>query len=69
MGEKRTEDSLLAGRPEGKRAVRKPRHRWVGNIKMNLVEMGWGSVDRIGLDQDRGKWRALLNVVMNFQVP
>jgi hypothetical protein len=39
------------------------------NIKMDLLELGWGGVDWIGLAQDRGKWRALVNVVMNLQVP
>jgi hypothetical protein len=42
---------------------------WVDNIKMDLLEIGWGGVDWIGLAQDRDKWRALMNVVMNLQVP
>jgi hypothetical protein len=55
-------------KPEGKRPPGRPRHRWVDNIKMDLLEMGWG-VDWIGLAQDRDKWRALVNVLMNLQVP
>jgi hypothetical protein len=41
----------------------------VDNIKMDLEEIGWGGVDWIGLAQDRGKWRALVNVVMNLWIP
>jgi hypothetical protein len=41
----------------------------VGDIKMDLLEIGWGGVDRIGLAQDRDKWRALVNAVMNLRVP
>jgi hypothetical protein len=46
-----------------------PRHRWVDNIKMNLGEIDLGGVDWIGLAQDRDKWRALVNAVMNLRVP
>jgi hypothetical protein len=53
----------------GKRPLGRPRYRWVDNIKMDLGERGWGGVDWIGLAQDRDKWRALVNVVMNFRVP
>jgi hypothetical protein len=42
---------------------------WVDNIKMDLLELGWGGVDWIGLAQDRDKWRALVNAVMNHRVP
>jgi hypothetical protein len=42
---------------------------WVDNIKMNLGEIGWGGMDCIGLAQDRDQWRALMNAVMNLQVP
>jgi hypothetical protein len=45
------------------------RRRWVDNIKMNLLEIGWGSVDWIGLAQDRDKRRALVNAIMNLPVP
>jgi hypothetical protein len=44
----------------------RPRHRWVDNIKMDFLEIGWGGVDWIGLAQDRVKWRALVNAVMNL---
>jgi hypothetical protein len=47
----------------------RPRRRWVDNIEIDLLEIGWGSVDSIGLVQDRDKWRALVNVVMNLRVP
>jgi hypothetical protein len=69
MGEKRNVYRLLVGKPEGKRPLRRPRHRWVDNIKMDLVEIGWGDVDWIGLTQDRDKWRALVNSVINLRVP
>jgi hypothetical protein len=50
------------GKPEGKRPVERPRHRWVDNINMDLLEIGWGSVGWIGLPQVRDKWRTLVNV-------
>jgi hypothetical protein len=53
----------------GKRPLGRPRRRWVDNIKMDLLEIGWGVVDWIGLAQDRNKWRALVNAVMNLRVP
>jgi hypothetical protein len=56
------------GKPEGKRPLGRPRHRWVGNIKMDFGEIGWGGVDWIGLARDRDKWRALVHAVMNLQV-
>jgi hypothetical protein len=49
------------GKPEGKIPLGRARCRWVDNIKMDLLEIGWGGVDRIGLAQDRGRWRALVN--------
>jgi hypothetical protein len=54
---------------EGKRPLGRPRRRWVDNIKMYLLEIGWGAVDWIGLAQDRHKWRAPVNAVMNLRVP
>jgi hypothetical protein len=69
MGEKRNAYRLLVGKSEGKRPLGKPRCRWVDNIKMDLLEIGLGIVDWIGLAQDRDKWRALVNVVMNLPVP
>jgi hypothetical protein len=47
----------------------RPRRRWVDNIKMDLLEIGWGGVDWISLAQDRDKWRALVNAVMSLLVP
>jgi hypothetical protein len=55
------------GKPEGKRLLGTPRCRWVDNIRMDLGEVGWGEVDWIGLAQDRDKWRALVNAVMNIR--
>jgi hypothetical protein len=57
------------GKPEGKIPLRRPKCRWVDNIKMNILEMGWGGVDWIDLAQDKDKRRALVNVVMNLRVP
>jgi hypothetical protein len=59
----------LAGKPEGKRPLVRPRCRWVDNIKMDLVQIGWSGVDWIGLDQYRYRLRALVNAVMNLQDP
>jgi hypothetical protein len=69
MGEKRNAYRLLVGKPEEKIPLGRPKWRWVDNIRMDLGEIGWGGVDWIGLVQDRDKWRALLNAVMNLPVP
>jgi hypothetical protein len=68
MGEKRSAYRLLVGNPEGKRPLGRPGLRWVDNIKMDLLEIGWGRVDWIGLAQDEDKWRAFVNAVMNLRV-
>jgi hypothetical protein len=68
MGEKRNVYRLLVRKPEGKKPLGRPRRRWIYNIKMDLSEIGWGGVDLIGLAQDRYRWRALVNAVMNFWV-
>jgi hypothetical protein len=68
-GEKRNAHRLLVGKPEGKGPLGRSRRRWVDNIEMDLLEIGWGGVDWIGLAQDRDKRRALVNAVMNFWVP
>jgi hypothetical protein len=59
---------LLVGKPEGRRPLGRPRRRCLDNIRMYLVEVGWGDVDWIGLTQDRGRWRALVNSVLNLRV-
>jgi hypothetical protein len=69
MGEKRNVYRLLVGKPEGKRPLGRPRHRWIDNIKMDLLEIGLNVVDWISLAQDRYRWRALVNSVMNLLVP
>jgi hypothetical protein len=68
-GEKRNEYRLLVGKPEGKRPLGRPRCRWMNNIKMDLLEIGVTILDWIGPAQDRYRWRALVNSVMNFRVP
>jgi hypothetical protein len=69
MGEKRNAYRLLVGKPEGKRPLGRPRRRWVDNIRMDLLEVGWGGVDWIDLAQDRNRWRAPVNSVLNLRVP
>jgi hypothetical protein len=58
MSEKMNANGLLVRKPEGRRPLGKPRHRWVDNIKMDLGDIGWGGMDWIDLAQDRNKWRA-----------
>jgi hypothetical protein len=66
----RIEDNmLLVGKPEGRRPLRKPRRRWVDNVRMDLVEIGLGVVDWIGPVQDKDRWRAVVNSVLNLRVP
>jgi hypothetical protein len=67
MGEKRNMYGLLVGKPEGKRPLGRPRCGWIDNIKMDLLEMGLSVVDWIGVTQDRYRWRALVNAVMNLR--
>jgi hypothetical protein len=69
VGETRNAYRILVGKPEGKRPLGRPRHRWVDNIKMDLREIGWDGMDWIELAQDRDQWRALVNMVMNLRVP
>ena len=57
------------GKPEGKRPLGRPRHKWEDNIKMDLQEVGCGGIDWIDLAQDRNRWRAVVNAVMNLWVP
>jgi hypothetical protein len=69
MGEKRNVYTLLVGKSKGKRPLGRPRHRWTYNIKIDLLEIGLNVVDWIGLAQDRYRWRALVNSVMNRLIP
>jgi hypothetical protein len=69
MGEKRNVYKLLVGKREGKRSLGRPRRRWIDNINMNLLEIRVSVVDWMGLAQDRYRWRALVNSVMNLRVP
>jgi hypothetical protein len=69
MGEKRNAYRLLVGKPEGRRPLGRERCRWLDNIWMDLVEVGWGDVDWISLAQDRDRWRALVNSELNLWVP
>jgi hypothetical protein len=68
-GEKRNAYRLLVGKPERKRPLGRPRRRWVDNIRMDRGEVGWGVVDWIDLAEDRNRWRALVNSVLNLRVP
>jgi hypothetical protein len=68
MGKKSNACRLLVTKPEGKRPLGRSRCRWVDKIRMDLGEVGWGSVDWIGLAQDRNRWRALVNSVLNLRV-
>jgi hypothetical protein len=69
VGEKRNVYRLLVRKPEGRRPLGRLRRRWINNIKINLLEIGLSVVNWIGLAQDRYRWRALVNAVMNLWVP
>ena len=60
---------VLVGKPEGKRPLGRPRHRWEDNIEVDLQEVGCGGMDWIELAEDRDRWRALVFMVMNLRVP
>jgi hypothetical protein len=68
MGEGRNVYRVLVGKPEGKRPLERPSRRWENGIKMDLGEIGSGGVEWIHLAQDRDRWRAVVNAVMNLQV-
>jgi hypothetical protein len=69
MGEKRNAYRIFVGKPEGKRRMGRPRHRWVDNIKMDLTEIGWDGMDWTDMAQEKYQWRALVNTVLNLWVP
>jgi hypothetical protein len=68
MGEGRNVYRVLVGKPDGKRPLERSRRRWEDGIKMDLREIGWGKVEWIHLAQDRDRWRAFVNAVMNLRV-
>jgi hypothetical protein len=69
MGKKRNAYGLLAGKPEGRSPLARPRRSWLDNMRMDLVEVGWGDVDWIGLAQDMDRWIALVNSALSLRVP
>ena len=69
MGEVGGVYRVFVGKPKGKGPLGRPRHRWEDNIKMELEEVGCGVMDWIERAQDRDRWRALVNVVINLRVP
>jgi hypothetical protein len=69
MAEGRGVYRIAVGKPEEKRPLGRPRPRWEDNIRLDLQEVGCGSMAWIELAQDRGRWRALVHAVMNFRVP
>jgi hypothetical protein len=69
MGERRGVYRVLVGKPEGKRPLERPRHRWEDNILLHLQEMGCGVMDWIELAQNRDRWWAPVNEVTNLRVP
>jgi hypothetical protein len=66
VGEERKVCKVLVGKPEAKRPLGRPRHRWEDGIRMDLRETDWGSVEWIQLVQDRSQWQAAVNMVMNL---
>jgi hypothetical protein len=69
MGKRRNAHRILVRKPEGRRPLGRPRHGWVDNIKMDLRETGWDDMDWIDLTQNRDRWWALVNTVINLRVP
>jgi hypothetical protein len=69
MGERRGAYNALVGKPEGRKALERPRRRWEDNIKMDLREVGWEGMDWINLATDRDRWWDVVYTVMNIRVP
>jgi len=69
VGEGKGVYRVLVGKPEGRRPLGRPRHKWADNIRMDLQEVGCVYMDWIGLAQDRDSWRTLVSAVMNLRVP
>jgi hypothetical protein len=69
MGERRGVYRILVGKPEGKRPLGRPRRIWKDNIRMGIQGVGCEGMDWIDVAQDKDRWRAFLNAVMNFWVP
>ena len=69
VGEGRGVHRVLVGKPEGKRPLGRPRHRWEDNTKMDLQEVGRDCGDWMELAQHRDRWRSLVNTVINLRVP
>jgi hypothetical protein len=68
MGEERKLYRVLVGKPAGKRPLGRPRRRWEDGIRVYIRKIGWGSVEWIQLAQDRDRWRALVNSVINHRI-
>jgi hypothetical protein len=69
MGERKDAYRVLVGKPDRRILLERPRYRWEDNIKIDLREVGWRSMDWTDLAEDRGKWRAVVNAAMNLRVP
>jgi hypothetical protein len=69
MGKKRNAFKIVMRKPERKRPLEKSRRRWEDNIKMHVRKTEWGGMDWIGMDQNREKWKVLMNMVMKLRLP
>jgi hypothetical protein len=69
MGDRRGTYRILVGRHKRRRPLGRVRHRWEVNTKLDIQKIGWGDVHWIDVAQDREKWHAVVNAVMNFMLP